>query len=558
MKSEVISVLKITGLSHEEIEKFVEVPKDANLGDFAFPCFILAKTWKKNPVEIAKEIALKLKKIKGFEKIEDVGPYVNFFVDKKDLTFDVLKRISKEKDKYGSNKKGRNKKFMIEFSQPNTHKAFHVGHIRGTSVGESIARLFEFSGYKVIRANYSGDTGMHIAKWIWCYNKFHSKEKAKSDESWFAKIYVEAVQKLEGNETGELEVLEINRKLDERKDKKIIKIWKETRLKSISAWGPIYGDLDVKFNKHFFESNVEKDGKNIALSLTEKGIAKKSDGAVIMDLKDKNLGVWVLLRSDGTVLYSAKDLALAEEKYSKYNVDESLVITSSEQNLHFQQLQKTLEIMKFKKWENYKHLGYESVRLPEGKMSSRTGNNVLYADFKDELINSAKEELSKRESLKDSELNKRALAIAISSMKYPMLKQDTNKVIIFDKTEAVRFEGDTGPYLLYSYARARSILNKIGKIKNIVKIKEISESEKNLIKEFDSFPEVIVKAKENMNISGIAHYTYTLAQTFNEFYHNSQVIGSDEESFRVEIVRAFCQVMENAMHLLAIPLLKEM
>ncbi len=558
MRSEVLSALKITGLSSKDIDNLVSIPKDLNHGDFAFPCFSLAKDWKNNPVEIAKEIASKLSKFKGFEKIEAVGPYVNFFVDKKILTLNVLNIVSKEKEKYGSNKKGKGKRFMIEFSQPNTHKAFHVGHIRGTSVGESLARIRDFCGYKVIRANYSGDTGMHIAKWLWCYTKFHPKEKIKSDESWFAKIYVEAIRKLEGNESGDVEVLEINRKLDEGKDKKLMKLWTETRLMSISAWKPIYLDLDVKFDKHFFESKVEKAGKMIAMGLVKKGIAKLSDGATIMDLKDKNLGVWVLLRSDGTVLYSAKDLALAEDKYSKYKVDESLVITSVEQNLHFQQLQKTLEIMKFRNSKDYRHLGYESVRLPEGKMSSRTGNNILYADFRDELIASAKEELSKRDTLNESELNKRALAIAIASMKYPMLKQDMNKVIIFDKNEAVRFEGDSGPYLLYTYARAKSILNKVSKIKKTISIKEISESEKKLVKELDGFTECVLKSNDSLSVSGLAHYTYNLCQTFNEFYHSSQVIGSDEEAFRIELVRAFCQVMKNVMHLLAIPLLEEM
>lgn len=558
MFSEVLTALSVSGLSRTELEKLIEIPRESSHGDYAFPCFVLAKTWKKNPVEIAKELAKKINTLKGFEKIESIGPYVNFFVDKTILTLKILKTISKEKEKYGSNNLGNKKRFMIEYSQPNTHKAFHIGHIRGTVLGESLARLRKFCGYEVIRANYSGDTGMHIAKWIWCYTKFHSKEKIKSEESWFAKIYVEAVKKLGGNEIGETEVLEINRKLDERKDKKIMKLWTETRLRSIASWKPIYLDLDVKFNKHFFESKVEKSGKKIALELVKKGIAKIDDGATIMDLKDKNLGVWVLLRRDGTVLYSAKDLALAKEKFSKYKSNESLVITSVEQNLHFQQLQKTIELIGFKNWKEYNHLGYESVRLPEGKMSSRTGNNILYSDFRDELVNSAKDELKQRLDLTNLELEKRAKVIAIASMKYPMLKQDTNKIIIFDKNEAVRFEGDTGPYLLYSYARAKSILKKVSKTKNELKMYELTDYEKNLVTELSRFPDVVKKANEQFAVSGIAHYVYTLSQTFNEFYHACPVIGSEKNSWRTEIVKAFCQVMKNAMHLLSIPLLEEM
>ena len=447
---------------------------------------------------------------------------------------------------------------MIECSQPNTHKAFHVGHIRGTSLGESIARLREFCNYKVIRVNYSGDTGMHIAKWIWSYTKFHKNEKIKEDESWFAKIYVEAVQKLEDNEQGQIEVEEINRKLDACSDAKLMKLWKETRLKSIAAWKPIYKDLGVKFDKHFFESNVECAGKKIAQELVKRSVAIIDDGATIMDLKKYNLGVWILLRRDGTVLYSAKDLALAEDKFNKYKATESLVITNSEQNLHFQQLRKTLELMQFKHWKSYYHGGFESVRLPEGKMSSRTGKNILYADFRDELIAAASEELRKRGSLSKQQLRTRAHAIAIAAIKYPMLKQDIHKIIIFDKNEAVRFEGDTGPYLLYSYARAQSILRKaVGANKNS-NIPSMHERERTLVNELGCFIDLVGQASADMTPASVARYAYILAQTFNEFYHACPVIGSTEEQFRLRLVRAFCQVMENAMHLLGIPLLKEM
>ena len=556
MIEEIISALKFTGLTAEQIKKFIEIPKDPTHGDYAFPCFVLSKSMKKSPNEIAKDIVKKIKN-KNFERVDAVGAYVNFFVNSKKNALEVLTRIESEGKKYGSNKTGSGKKFMIEFSQPNTHKAFHVGHIRGTTLGESIARLKEFCNYKVLRINYSGDTGMHIAKWLWAYSKFHKKEEIQTNESWFAKIYVEAVQKLQDNERGEMEVLEINKKLDSRKDAKLIKLWKDSRLKSIAAWKPIYKDLGVEFDKQFFESQMEEAGKKIAINLVENGIAEISDGATIMNLNDKNLGVWVLLRKDGTVLYSAKDLALAKEKFSKYDFDESLVITSVEQNLHFQQLKKTLELMKFNNWEKYKHMGYESVRLPEGKMSSRTGNNILYADFRNEIVNSAKEEISKRDSIDEKEINERAFSIGISAIKYSMLKQDTNKVIIFDKKESIKFEGDTGPYLLYSLARANSILKKV-KVSEDIKINNVEISERVLINELEKFPNIVMEASKTLSPSIIAHYAYNLAQKFNEFYHSCNVIGSKEESFRISLVKSFMQVMENSLSLLGIPLIKKM
>ena len=560
MKLHVIQILKKHSyLRNADIEGLLERPKEESMGDYALPCFFLARELKKNPVEIAKDIARNLKLTGEIEKVEAVGPYVNFFVNRKQVAISTLNKVVKEKENYGRMKKKDNK-VMVEFSQPNTHKAFHVGHIRGTSFGESLARIKEFCGDSVIRANYSGDTGMHIAKWMWCYTRFHKNEKIENQEEWFAKIYVEAMQKLEDNEEGTREVEEINRKLDEKKDKSLIKLWKETRKKSIDAWKPIYRDLDVKFDRDYFESQVEEAGKSIAKELVKDRLAEESEGATIMNFNSLGLGVWVLLRKDGTVLYSAKDLALARIKFKDYKLNESLVITNAEQNLHFKQLQKTLELMKFPHWKRYNHLGYESVRLPEGKMSSRTGNNILYADFRDELVEEAKKEIDKREKLNVRELEKRALVIAIAAMKYSMLKQDVNKIIVFDKDEALRFEGDTGPYLLYSYARAKSILRKV-KTKNKsgkMKIESLDEKEKSLIMKFNDFPQTIGNAYKNNDPSCVAHYAYDLAQRFNEFYHSEKVIGSEREDFRLAIVECFSQVLKNALYLLGIDVLEEM
>lgn len=559
MKDIVVRILKkvIPELNEEQILALLETPKDSSLGDLAFPCFNLAQKRKKNPAQIAQEIAQQVKPLPGISKIQSMGPYLNFFTDYASIVSKLMQNITKQGENYGSNKRGKSKKFMIEFSQPNTHKAFHVGHIRGTALGESIARVKEFSGYTVIRANYSGDTGMHIAKWIWAYQKFHQNEPIGSEESWFAKIYVEAVQKLESDLAGQEEVKEINRQLDAGKNKELVKLWKETRKRSIAAWKPIYEDLDVSFDVHFFESEAEKPGKKIAQTLVKKKIAERSEGATIMNFKEEGLGVFVLLRSDGTVLYSAKDLALAELKTKKYRFNESLIITSVEQNLHFQQLRKTLERMKFSRWKEYKHLGYESVRFPWGKMSSRTGDNVFYADFKEELFTEAKKEILKRDKLDSGESDERAQAIAIAAMKYSMLKQDINKVLIFNKDEAIRFEGDTGPYLLYSYARAQSILRKAKSSKKIA-IPALSSPEQALISQLSRFPEVVVKAEESSEPALIAHYSYELAQQFNEFYHSCPVIGSVEESFRIALVSSFTQVIENALKLLAIPIIKQM
>ncbi|HIH39620.1 TPA: arginine--tRNA ligase [Candidatus Woesearchaeota archaeon] len=535
----------------------LEVPSNPELGDYALPCFPLAKELKKNPVEIAKDLAKKIPKIKGIEKIVPTGPYVNFFVEKTYFAKDTLDKIQKEKNNYGKQKLS-SEKVMIEFSQANTHKAFHVGHIRGTSLGESIARIMEFCGNKVIRANYQGDIGMHVAKWIWCYKRYHSKEKLRKDESWIASIYVDAVKKLTEKPELQDEVDEINRKLEER-DKGLYKLWQDTRKGSLDSFEIIYKELNTKFDEYFFESQLDKRAKDIVNKLVKGRIAEISDGATIINFEKYNMGVWVLLRADGTVLYSAKDLALAEKKFKEHKIDKAVYVVGSEQRLHVMQIFKTLELMRFKQAKNCHYVPVNEVRLPEGKMSSRTGTNILYSDFKKEMVEYASEKILERNKKIDKkELSKRALAIAIASLKYSMLKQDTNKGIIFNKEESLRFEGDTGPYLLYSYARAKSILKKAkynAKKKYDLSIEPV---EKELIMELSRFPEVIVQAYNNISPNEIANYSSKLAQKFNEFYHAEKVIGSDKEQFRLVLVDSFSQVLKNCLYLLGIPVIEEM
>jgi arginyl-tRNA synthetase len=560
MKEKIIQLLsKETKLSKEEVAKLLEIPPSSELGDFAFPCFALAKILKKSPNQIAQDLAVKIKS-KDLEKVEAKGPYVNFFINKAALAESTLNEILKQKDGYGSSTVSK-EKVMVEFSQPNTHKAFHMGHVRNTSLGESLSRIIEFSGNKVVRANYSGDTGMHIAKWLWCYQKYHSKEILKDDESWIASIYVDAVKRLTDNEKYQEEVEEINRKLESREDKTLNELWKKTRIASIAAWKKTYAELNTKFNIHYFESEMEKPAKDFSKMLLEKKIAKISDGATVVDFNDygkPNLGVFLLLRKDGTVLYGGKDMSLAERKFKEYKLDKSYHVVGNEQSLYFRQVLETLALAKSIAAEKGFHISYSEVRFPWGKMSSRTGDNVLYSSFKQELIDLAKSKLQERQKLSERELQDRALKIAIATMKYTMLKQDTNKSIIFDKEEATSFEGNTGPYLLYTYARAKSILRKAKFKKAKFKIPELSDEEKQLILQLAKFPEEVRKAYNSLAPNIIANYSYQIAQQFNEFYHKTKIIGSENEQFGLALVDAFSQTLKNSLNLLGIEVLEQM
>ncbi len=547
--------------TEEEINNLLEIPPNTEMGDYALPCFSFAKKLNMNP----RDVALELRQLIGgyneieFDDITTQGPYINFFINRKEFTIRVIHEIISKKEKYGKIKPVEKKKVMIEFSQPNTHKAFHVGHIRGTSIGESLSRISEFCGDNVVRANYSGDTGMHIAKWIWCYQKYHAKEKLSYDESWIASIYVDAIKRLEKNKKLQEEVNEINRKLDSKEDSEINKLWEKTRSLSIKSWEKIYKELKADFDVHFFESGVEKRGREIVKELLEKNIAKISEGATIIKFEDKNLGVWVLLRGDGTVLYSAKDLALAEKKFKKYKIDESICIIGAEQSLHMNQLSKTLELMQFKEANRCKFIPFAEVRLPTGKMSSRTGENILYSDFLNEMLEYTRKRIKERYvSITEKALEKRALAVSIAAIKYSMLKQGPSRGIVFNKNEALNFEGDTGPYMLYSYARANSILKKVKLDKNFKLPEELKKQEIELIVKLSKFQETVLGAYHSMNPAPVAHYSYELAQIFNEFYHSCQVVGSKEESFRLALVEAFRVVLGSSLELLGIEPIKEM
>ncbi|MDH3352849.1 MAG: arginine--tRNA ligase [Nanoarchaeota archaeon] len=557
MKNIVVKlIVKETRFDVKEVENLIEIPPRDDMGDFAFPCFGLAKSLKKNPMAIAEDLVKKFRKElpKELSNVDFKGAYVNFFINKGILADGVLAKV-KKKD-FGENDLGEGKTRLVEYSQPNTHKAFHVGHIRGTSLGESLARIFRACGEKVTQMNYSGDTGMHIAKWIWCYKKYHSKEKLRDDESWIAGIYVDAVKRLGDDEKLQEEVNEINLRMEEGNDEEINDLWKKTRAMSIKSWDKIYEELGAHFDVSFFESEFEEKAKKEVLKMLEDGVAKKDD-AVFMDLKDYSLGVWVLLRKDGTVLYSAKDIALALKKFKDFKSDNYLVTVGNEQKLHFEQLVKTLELMGLKKEaERYGFLPYGMVRFPEGKMSSRSGANVLYSDFSKEIVGVAKKGLKQR-GYEGKDIDERALKIAIASMKYSMLKQDPKKTMIFDPKKDVSFEGDTGPYLLYSYARASSIIRKV-KSKKAVKILDLKDSEIRLLKKIDGLGEVVEKAYENLAPNLIANYAFELSQMFNEFYHSCPVLGSDEEGFRLKLVDAFRVALKKALNLLGIETIEEM
>ncbi len=556
-KSEVVKLLsKAAGLKESEVYEILEVPPNPELGDYALPCFKLAAKLKKAPQIIAKDISVKFKINETVCEVKAAGPYVNLFLNAGLLAENLVFNILAKGQKFGAGQK-KPERVMVEFSQPNTHKSFHIGHFRGTSIGDSLVKILRTNGYETLAVNYPGDIGTHVAKVIWFLTKFHKGKFPKENRGeWLGKMYAAANKELEGHESYHTEVAETLVRL-ESGDTKLEKLWKETRKWSLDEFNRIYKQLGVEFDQWIFESEVEAGGKKIALNLVKKGLAIKDRGALLVDLTKYNLDKFLVLKSDGASLYATKDLELARLKFEKFKVDSSIVITGYEQKFYFQQLFKTLELMGFKQASRCKHLPYGLVNVGGKKMSSRAGDVVTYTELFDAAYKEVVDKVKQRnEKLPKRALEETAMRIAIAALKYGMLKQSAEKTIDFDWERALEFEGDTGPYLQYALVRAKKILQKAGKKPNKANFNLLQmPQEAELVKKLSSFPDVVEKAGREYAPNLVANYAFELANTFSTFYEACPVIAAESEglrNMRLKLVQAFAQVLKNALYLLGI------
>ncbi len=550
---------KDVSMTKEEIMNIIEIPPTSDLGDYAFPCFSLSKELKDNPSQIAIEIREKIGNAPAtdFEDVQTKGPYINFFVNRKSLARQVVwDAIMKKKD-YGRTVSKTKKRTMVEFCSPNTNKPLHLGHLRNMALGESVSRILEFSDEKIIRANLNNDRGVHICKSMLAYKKW-GKDKTPDDKKLKPDHFVGHFYTLFNKKKTkklEKEAQEMLMKW-ESGDKETLMLWKLLNGWSLKGFKQTYETFGTKFDTEFFESKIYNKGRKLILDGVKNGLFEKTKkGEVKINLEEEGLGEKILLRNDGTALYITQDLALAKEKFERYDLDRSIYITGNEQNYHFNVLFSLLRKLGFS--EEVGHLSYGLVNLPSGRMKSREGKIVDADDLIERVRLIAEKELLKREKLPKSELRKRSLVIALSAIKYMLLKIDLKKDMLFNPKESVSFDGNTGPYILYSYARASSIMKKAPKEKKF-EVPELTEKEIELVKKLSYFPEVASNSAKNLNPSLVANYSYQLAQLFNEFYHDSKVIGSDEESFRLALVQAFRQTLRNALDLLGIETLEEM
>jgi arginyl-tRNA synthetase len=558
-EEEIIKLLKQAGVSATKEQ--LEVPPRRDFGDFSFPVFNLAKEQKKNPNELAVYICEKIKIGGILKEIQTKGPYVNFFLNYEKISKKTLERVTKEKEKFGSSNIGKRKKILIEFSNPNTAHGLHIGHARATMLGESLANIIKFCGYNVIKANYYGDFGKQMAKTIVAYLQWGEGVTVdKKSDLWMWDLYKKFHDEVASKPALEDEAKEVLQRLEEQ-DAKMIKIWKEIREMALSGIKETYKRLGVSFDVELFESEYYNLGKDIVQRALKKGIAKESQGAIVTNLEKYGLPDTVLIKADGTTVYQTRDLGLAVKNFKDFKLDGRIYVVDVRQSLHFKQVFKILELLEYKWAKNLYHLGFGFVNLPEGLMASRTGKVVPLDTFLDEMRALTYQEVNQRNAELDQK-KKLELAekIGTGALIFALLKIEPEQNIIFKKEEVVQFEGDTGPYVQYAHTRAASILSKAGKWKRKFSFKEINESETKLIKKLSEFPDVVEHSAKDMRPHYVCNYAYDLATIFNNFYQFNPVLKVDEEmkNFRLTLVEATKQVLENSLRLIGIQIPEKM
>lgn len=555
-------------------------PPDVAMGEFSFACFRYAKERKQNPAELARELASKLtKEHSDLAEILAVGPYVNFRLATGEAVARVVRDIETKKEAYGASLLGANKELLFEYAQPNTHKEVHVGHFRNLVMGVALVGILKQTGWNVVPMSYHGDVGAHVAKCLWWLVVSAGKKVAQLTTSeveaivasftpvqktgkYLGEMYAESSRQLAQQPEAKEEVSWVQQRL-EAHDPAWEILWRETRRWSLDDLNRDFSELGVRITRQYLESEVVDRGQQMVDHLLHQGIAKESQGAIVVDLEAQKLGVFLVRKSDGTSLYATKDLALAEKKNQEYpQAHRSLILVDNRQRFYFNQLFATLEKMGIRPIPEF--LGYEFVTLKSGAMSSREGNVVTYQSFRDAVVAYARSEIVARHpEWPEGKVAHTAWALAMGGMKFGMLKQDGDKIFTFDLEESLAFDGATGPYCQYAATRLSSILRKAGTEvlrTGTLEPRYTHATEKALALVLAAFPRVLDQASQELRPAVLAQWCHETAQRVNDFYRDVPVLESQgpERGARLRLVVAARQVLAQGLALLGIPLPDEM
>ena len=545
-------------LDKNEIKQYIEIPPQSDIGDFAFPCFKLAKTLRKSPVQIADEIKEKISEDEYIEKIETKSGYLNFYINNTKLVEEVLKEINNHENDFGKSNEGTGKTVLIDYSSPNIAKPFHIGHLRTTLIGSALYKIYKYLGYNTIGINHLGDYGTQFGKMIEAYKMWGSEYDLSEDAiNKMVDMYVR-INNLCKEDEAVLERCRENFKLLEEGDKYCTELWEHFKELSLKEFDKIYDILGVKFDSLNGEAFYSDKTDEVVEILKEKGKLTESEGAEIVDLADEGIETpCIIKKANGSTIYATRDLAAILYRARTYDFDKCLYVVAYEQNLHFKQIFAVAKYLVDEKYvKGLKHVSYGMVQLPTGKMSTRLGNVVKIEDLITETIEKAKEIIT----TKNPELENKdevAKKVGIAAIIFNTLSTTNNKDQIFDWNTALNFQGETGPYIQYTYVRTKGVLEKVGKIPTISEVDFsvlTDDSSIKVLKSLYAFKETLEMTVEKNEPAILARYLIEVSQNYSNFYNDNKVLVEDEKvkNSRAYLTYAVGTVLKTGASLLGI------
>ena len=555
-KAEIASAIAQTlDIDKNDVLEAVEIPPDKAMGDYAYPCFRLAKVLRKAPPLIAADLAEKIQLPSFVKEVKVVGAYLNFFTDKSVFAETIISKVFAEKENYGKSKEGEGKNIVIDYSSPNIAKPFHVGHLRSTVIGNAIYKIYEFLGYNCVGINHLGDWGTQFGKLITAYKMWGNAETVEKDGiSELMRIYVKFHEEAEKdpslNDTARAWFVKM-----QDGDEEAISLWKWFKAISLKEFERVYKTLDVSFDSYAGESFYNDKMAAVVEELKEKNLLKESNGAMIVDLEDAKMPPCLIIRSDGGTLYATRDITAALYRKKTYDFEKCIYVTAIDQNLHFAQWFKVIEKMGYDWYKNLVHVPFGLVSLESGKLSTRKGNVVLMEDLLSEAVKKTAAIIEE----KNPDLpNKEEVAkeVGIGAVIFDDLYNGRIKDIVFSWEKMLSFEGETGPYVQYTNARACSVLRKAeeeadGNVDFSLLTDDVTVE---VIKLIASFNDKVKDAAERYEPSVVSRYLVDLAQAFNKFYHDNSILNAEENTrkARLAVVKAVSLVLTSGLALLGI------
>lgn len=565
----IASVIEQEQLTAEQAERLMAVPPNPEMGDAAFPCFTLAKAFRKAPPAIAAELCEKVSdaviKSDLFEKAVAVGGYLNFYLKRGSLAKSVISQVIEKGEDYGKTNEGRGKKVLVEFSSPNIAKPFHIGHLVTTALGSSLERIYGFLGYDTVKINHLGDWGTQFGKLISAYKRWGDANAIEADPiNELLKIYVKFHSEAEMNPELEDEARAYFKMLEDG-DEEITKLWKFFVDASLKEFNKTYKLLDITFDSYAGESFYSDKMPEVVEILKEKKLLEESDGAQVVRFDDDNIPPCIILKSDGTTIYATRDLAAAIYRKRTYDFDKNIYVVGTPQALHFKQIFSVLDKMGYEWAKDCIHVGFGYVRFPDKVLSTRHGDVVFLEDVLRESIEKTKEVIANSSTSKNiDDIDDVAEKIGVGAILYSFLKNGREKDIVFTWKDILDFEGESGPYVQYAYARGKSVLRKATESGIDYSDADLSllegSDEFELIKLINSLSDVVKDAANKNEPCCVTRYVTDLAQLFNKFYNTCNIMKSEDalRDSRLKLTEAACVCIKTALYLIGVRVVEKM